>query len=184
MPKYQLVFFTSLMFSLPATLLFSSGVVFSNPLDHTDPNAIHMNHSEALVRAFESTPHNGGSRCDSGRILPCHSGHDGHSDVYGRIDPSKPGPTMTTACVNPSKGRFVHPTENHGITARHAARMQGFPDQFVFEGGLMAAGVQIGNAVPIGLGMATLGAVAHFIDAKTSKRRVISCNRKVRRLAA
>jgi DNA (cytosine-5)-methyltransferase 1 len=59
---------------------------------------------------------------------------------------------MTTACINPSKGRFVHPTRHHGITARQAARIQTFPENFEFSGGLMAAGVQIGNAVPVELG--------------------------------
>lgn len=131
-------------------------VVFDHPLPAEDPNSVHMNHTTEIVEAFKSTPINGGSRHQSGRVLPCHEKHNGHSDVYGRIDPSKPGPTMTTACINPSKGRFVHPSENHGITARHAARFQGFPDHFIFEGGLMAAGVQIGNAVPVGLGAAAL----------------------------
>lgn len=121
------------------------------PAPHDDPNDIHMKHGQALVAAFASTPHNGGSRSDSNRILPCHKGHDGHKDVYGRINPAKPAPTMTTACINPSKGRFVHPTLNHGITARQAARIQTFPDNFVFAGGLMAAGQQIGNAVPVEL---------------------------------
>ena len=117
-----------------------------------DANDIHMNHGAELIQAFKNTPINGGSRKDSGRLLACHKGHDGHKDVYGRIDPSKPAPTMTTACINPSKGRFVHPTEHHGITVRQAARIQTFPDHFVFEGGLTAAGRQIGNAVPIDLG--------------------------------
>jgi len=44
---------------------------------------------------------------------------------------------MTTACINPSKGRFVHPTQHHGITLRQAARFQTFPDEFVFKGGLL-----------------------------------------------
>lgn len=117
-----------------------------------DPNDVHMNHSEEVVAAFSRTPPNGGSRRDSGRTLMCHREHNGHNDVYGRIDPSKPAPTMTTACINPSKGRFVDPVLNHGITARQAARIQTFPDAFVFEGGLMAAGKQIGNAVPVDLG--------------------------------
>lgn len=117
-----------------------------------DVNDIHMQHGEALVKAFKNTPLNGGSRRDSGRVLPCHKEHDGHKDVYGRIDPSQPAPTMTTACINPSKGRFVHPTEHHGITVRQAARIQTFPDSFVFHGGLTAAGKQIGNAVPVELG--------------------------------
>jgi DNA (cytosine-5)-methyltransferase 1 len=121
----------------------------SAPVD--DPNDVHMSHSAELIETFRSTPPNGGSRHQSNRVLACHLQHDGHRDVYGRIDPSKPSPTMTTACINPSKGRFVHPTEHHGITARQAARLQTFPEHFVFEGGLMAAGVQIGNAVPVQL---------------------------------
>lgn len=119
------------------------------PANAGDPNDIHMKHGKELLEAFENTPPNGGSRHVSGRILNCHADHDGHNDVYGRIDPSKPAPTMTTACINPSKGRFVHPTLHHGITVRQAARIQTFPDNFVFEGGLMAAGEQVGNAVPI-----------------------------------
>lgn len=129
-------------------------VVFKKPLKPTtkDPNAVHMNHTEHMIKRFEATPKNGGSRKDSGFTLRCHKEHNGHKDVYGRIDPKRPGPTMTTACINPSKGRFVHPTENHGITVRHAARFQAFPDEFVFEGGLIAAGRQVGNAVPINVG--------------------------------
>lgn len=119
-----------------------------------DPNNVHMSHSVELIETFRSTPPNGGSRHQSNRVLACHAQHDGHRDVYGRIDPSKPSPTMTTACINPSKGRFVHPTEHHGITARQAARLQTFPDDFVFEGGLMASGMQIGNAVPVQLARA------------------------------
>ena len=121
-----------------------------------DPNNIHMKHCPELVETFARTPANGGSRRQSGRILPCHEDHSGHSDVYGRIDPSIPGPTMTTACINPSKGRFVHPTQHHGITLRQAARLQSFPDWFNFEGGIMAGGKQVGNAVPVDLAKALL----------------------------
>ena len=134
----------------------ASKVAFDKPLSPDDVNAVHLNHSAMLIEVFAKTPLNGGSRSQSGRVLPCHDDHDGHKDVYGRIDPLKPSPTMTTACINPSKGRFVHPTENHGITARHAARLQTFPESFIFEGGIIAAGVQIGNAVPVQLGSAVL----------------------------
>lgn len=134
------------------------------PAEEHDPNDIHMNHSAELVEAFRNTPHNGGSRRDSGRVLPCHESHDGHKDVYGRIDPDLPAPTMTTACINPSKGRFVHPTEDHGITARQAARIQTFPDSVVFSGGLMAAGKQIGNAIPMKLGVLLLSHIKTFLS--------------------
>lgn len=134
--------------------------VFDSPAPENDPNDLHMNHSPALIEVFRSTPKDGGSRHQSSRQLPCHVGHNGHTDVYGRIALSTPGPTMTTACINPSKGRFVHPLENHGITLRQAARFQTFPDDFVFKGGLMAGGVQVGNAVPIALGEAILKSIA------------------------
>lgn len=124
---------------------------FEKKVSKSDTNNIHMNHSQKMVDVFKSTPINGGSRRESNRILACHREHGGHSDVYGRIDPSESAPTMTTACVNPSKGRFVHPTEHHGITVRQAARFQTFPDWFMFQGGLMAAGEQVGNAVPVRL---------------------------------
>ncbi|MGO8149638.1 DNA cytosine methyltransferase [Rhizobium leguminosarum] len=140
-----------------------------------DPNDVHMSHSAELVDTFRSTPPNGGSRHQSNRILACHAQHDGHRDVYGRIDPSKPSPTMTTACINPSKGRFVHPTEHHGITARQAARLQTFPDDFVFEGGLMAAGMQIGNAVPVQLARSLCEHLRQLTDRipnRTSNRRI------------
>ena len=138
--------------------------VFKLPLKKTDINAIHMNHSAVLVRAFARTPKNGGSRQESGRTLRCHVDHDGHKDVYGRIDLRKPGPTMTTACINPSKGRFVDPYENRGITLRHAARFQAFPDSFTFCGGLIAGGILVGNAVPIPLGTVVLQTVLAALD--------------------
>ncbi|MFT4941918.1 MAG: DNA (cytosine-5)-methyltransferase 1, partial [Paraglaciecola sp.] len=129
-----------------------------------DVNNQHMNHGQELIEAFKNTPINGGSRKDSGRVLPCHQKHNGHKDVYGRIDPYLPAPTMTTACINPSKGRFVHPTKHHGITARQAARIQTFPDDFVFHGGLIASGKQIGNAVPVHLGKVIIDHITTLLN--------------------
>lgn len=140
-----------------------AATVFQQQELANDINNIHMNHTPELVEVFRSTPLNGGSRRDSIRVLSCHKEHNGHTDVYGRIDPSKPAPTMTTACINPSKGRFVHPTEHHGITVRQAARFQTFPDWFEFQGGLMADGQQIGNAIPIRLGEIILRTVVEGI---------------------
>ncbi len=144
-------------------------IVFEKAFRKKDANRIHMRSCPELVEVFRSTPKNGGSRHESDRQLKCHKDHDGHKDVYGRIDPTQPGPTMTTACINPSKGRFVHPWLDHGIAARHAARFQGFPESFVFTGGLMAAGVQIGNAVPVPLGQAVLKAILDGIAAPIPK---------------
>lgn len=142
----------------------TSEKVFSKFIPSEDENNLYMNHSPELVEVFKSTPMNGGSRNQSNRVLSCHKKHTGHKDVYGRINPFEPGPTMTTACINPSKGRFVHPIENHGITLRHAARFQTFPDWFTFKGGLIASGEQIGNAVPVKLGEVLLRSIAEGIS--------------------
>ena len=141
-----------------------SSLVFEKSLRKDDPNAIHMNHSDELIEVFNSTPQNGGSRFQSNRTLKCHKTHNGHKDVYGRINLNKPGPTMTTGCVNPSKGRFLHPTKNHGICLREAARFQSFPDDFIFYGGLMACSTQIGNAVPLELGKAVLKVIVKALN--------------------
>jgi DNA (cytosine-5)-methyltransferase 1 len=140
-----------------------ASTVFEESAQETDPNDIHMKPGVDMVKRFKRTPLNGGSRCDSGHTLKCHKEHKGHKDVYGRIDPSKPAPTMTTGCINPSKGRFAHPTEHHGITARHAARIQTFPEDFYFKGGLGHSGKQIGNAVPVKLGQYILSYISKHI---------------------
>jgi DNA (cytosine-5)-methyltransferase 1 len=57
-------------------------------------------------------------------------------------------PTLTTRCVTPACGRYVHPWENRPITLREAAVLQTFPVDYRFEGGTMAIQAQIGNAVP------------------------------------
>ena len=64
-----------------------------------------------------------------------------------RLDPNKPSLTVTGYVFN----KFVHPTEDRYITPREAARLQGFPDNFLFRGTLTSMQRQVGNAVPIQL---------------------------------
>lgn len=72
-----------------------------------------------------------------------------------RLDPRKPSPTVTGYVFN----KFVHPSENRYITPREAARLQGFPDSFLFSGTLTSVQRQIGNAVPVPLAAAAGQAV-------------------------
>lgn len=97
-------------------------------------------------------PKDGGSRTDLGprRQLPCHKRMNGFKDVYGRMAWDDVAPTITGGCVNPSKGRFLHPDENRAITLREAALLQTFPKDYYFSlrKGKYAAALLIGNAVP------------------------------------
>lgn len=75
--------------------------------------------------------------------------YKGHSDCYTRLAWDKPAPGLTTRCISYSNGRFGHPEQDRAITVREAAKLQGFPDWFVFTGSLNAMARQIGNAVPL-----------------------------------
>ena len=71
-----------------------------------------------------------------------------HSGSYGRLSWDEPAPTITTRFDTPSGGRFTHPEYNRTLTPREAARIQSFPDDFVFYGTRTSICTQIGNAVP------------------------------------
>lgn len=71
-----------------------------------------------------------------------------HSGSYGRLSWNEQAPTITTRFDTPSGGRFIHPEENRTLTPREAARIQSFPDDFIFYGNKTSIIKQIGNAVP------------------------------------
>lgn len=104
---------------------------------------------QALIAAI---PKDGGSRSSLPKSLQlrCHTKTTGFSDVYGRMKWDAPSPTITGGCGSPSKGRFLHPQENRGITLREASLLQGFPRSYKFdiEHGKEAICLMIGNALP------------------------------------
>ena len=56
--------------------------------------------------------------------------------------------TITTRFDTPSSGRFTHPILNRCITVREAARIQSFPDSYIFYGNKVSQMKEVGNAVP------------------------------------
>lgn len=71
-----------------------------------------------------------------------------HSGAYGRLCWDEQAPTITTRFDTPAGGRFIHPIENRTLSPREAARIQSFPDDFIFYGDKRSISRQIGNAVP------------------------------------
>lgn len=125
------------------------------PEDHR-PHPQFANHvrvriSELNRRRIAHVPA-GGGRLDIPEELqlPCHrnAGTHRHLDVFGRLEWDRPGPTITAVFDSFSRGRFAHPEEDRAITGREGARLQSFPDEFVFEGAKKEVARQIGNAVP------------------------------------
>lgn len=113
--------------------------------------------SDIVRRRIRAAPI-GGGRVDlpPDLRLACHDRLKGThaTSIYGRIDPTKPSPTMTTRCTTPSCGRFIHPFKDRGITLREAALLQSFPISYQFLGTHQSIERQIGNAVPVRLSKA------------------------------
>jgi DNA (cytosine-5)-methyltransferase 1 len=113
------------------------------------PNHAAANLSPQNFERIRLTPQ-GGDRRDWPENLKvgCHENYRGHSDVYGRMSWDKLASTLTTRCISYSNGRFGHPEQDRAISVREAARLQTFPDSFVFSGTLTSCARQVGNAVP------------------------------------
>lgn len=73
---------------------------------------------------------------------------------YSRLRYDQPAYTISTYYNRPGNGANIHPWEDRTLSSREAARLQSFPDSFVFEGNEAAIRTQIGNAVPPLLGYA------------------------------
>jgi DNA (cytosine-5)-methyltransferase 1 len=134
------------------------------------PNHRARTHSPRILEIIKHIPKNGGSRKDlpTDLWLPCHQRlvsdkRGGAEGIYGRMAWDKPGPTMTCRCTTPSSGRFIHPEQNRAITPREAARLQSFPDRFVFPDEFSRAERLIGNAVPAELMKAQVRGLENII---------------------
>ncbi|MCC6838522.1 MAG: DNA cytosine methyltransferase [Flavobacteriales bacterium] len=122
--------------------------------DSSDPcHNVKRNHSIEVLDRMARTPIDGGSWRDlpEEMWLACHKKKDaGFHDVYGRMKWDDVAPTITGGCLNPSKGRFIHPVADRAITPREAALLQSFPSdyRFLMDISLDEIAKQIGNALP------------------------------------
>jgi DNA (cytosine-5)-methyltransferase 1 len=127
------------------------------PTDYSD-HAQYRNHQRARVtainiRRFSFVPQGGGWENIPKKLrLKCHQRVDrtsgGWPDVYGRLRWDGQAPTITGGFDSFTRGRYGHPIHNRPLTPREAARLQGFPDSYVFYGSRAHIRSQIGNAVP------------------------------------
>lgn len=120
--------------------------------------ALHVErHYEPIsLQRFAAIPP-GGNRFDlpDDLLAPCWRAHKtGSTDVMGRLRWRTPSVTIRTEFFKPEKGRYLHPDQDRAITHWEAARLQGFPDDYLWVGSRQSIARQIGNAVPIPLGKA------------------------------
>ena len=104
-------------------------------------------HKHSTLEVIKKVPHDGGN-LPKGEGPECLTRVNGFYDVYGRLAWDRPAITITHYARNPASGRFTHPVQDRGLTAREAARLQSFPDGFRFDGKSDDIYRQIGEAVP------------------------------------
>lgn len=122
-------------------------------VNNDELHKIYPRHTEHVQKLISFIPKNGGSRKDLPNEfkLKCHQKDNiGFNDVYGRLSWDNVSSTITGGCLNPSKGRFLHPEEDRCITAREAALIQTFPVDYKFPTDMPRAelALLIGNALP------------------------------------
>lgn len=85
-----------------------------------------------------------------------------HTRRYRRMQWDGVARSIITRFRDPKSGEYTHPDQHRTISIREAARIQSFPDWFVFEGSYSQQYDQVGNAVPPLLGKA-VGAELHAV---------------------
>lgn len=106
------------------------------------------------LKRYRTIPREGMNRFDLQKIAPDLTPgcwirkKTGGTDLFGRLWWDRPAFTIRTEFFKPEKGRFLHPEQHRPITHREAARLQSFPDDFIFKGSKTEIAKQIGNAVP------------------------------------
>lgn len=110
-------------------------------VDSADINHVALKHGEINVRRYSLIPEGGRLPEDQ---LPPELYRKNFGNTFKRLHRDKPSLTMV-----PGHNAFpIHPWLNRSLTVREAARIQTFPDDYIFMGPRQKQCMQVGNAVP------------------------------------
>tara|TARA_R110002072_G_scaffold199405_2_gene357004 strand:- start:8307 stop:9383 length:1077 start_codon:yes stop_codon:yes gene_type:complete len=107
-------------------------------------NHVATNHSKVALERLSLIPKGKGREV----LPPEHRTKSIYSGTWSRLKEDDIAATITTRFDTPSSGLFTHPILDRCLTVREAARIQSFPDNFVFYGSKTNQMKQVGNAVP------------------------------------
>ncbi len=124
-------------------------------MDHNAPK-----NNEKLIKLMECLP-DGGTPQDAPEELRPTSGF---KNTYCRLWWERPAPTITRNLSTPSSSRCIHPKAPRPLTTREGARIQCFPDDYIFYGSRSSKNLQIGNAVPTFLSMALKNSIKQHLE--------------------
>ena len=126
-------------------------------------------HNEKLRRVIAAVPQGEGRHyintlVDRGELPEFCRLTSGYANTYGRLVEDRPSTTITNNMCTPSALRCIHYAQNRELTPREGARIQSFPDWFVFSGQKGHVTTQIGNAVPPLLAMAVARQIEEVLE--------------------
>lgn len=112
-----------------------------------------------LVAIMEALPDGGSPKDIPEELRP----NSGFANCYCRLWWNKPSTTITRNLGCPSSSRCIHPRDPRPLSTREGARLQGFPDDYIFCGKRGDKHLQIGNAVPTFLSRAIKNSVKSYL---------------------
>lgn len=115
------------------------------------------------VEIFRRLPQGADSTHESiADIMPYTRRKDIFKDKYYKLEEGKICKTITSH-MKYDCNMYIHPWEARGLSPREAARIQTFPDDYVFQGAQNSWYAQIGNAVPVKLAEVIGNAIMKFL---------------------
>lgn len=131
--------------------IFLPGKYYPNPI----PESLGTLFSEKKAKYFELVPEGGNWKSVDPAIAqeymgPMYFSGGGKTGVLKRLSYDEASPTILTSPSQKQTER-AHPKENRPLNIRESARVQSFPDEWIFEGSVSEQYKQIGNAVPVNL---------------------------------
>ena len=144
--------------------------------------------SEERLKFLKMIPEGGNWRDLPENIIPIAMGGayksgGGKVGFYRRLSYDQPSPTVVTSPVQKAT-MMCHPTQYRPLSIKEYARIQQFPDDWIFTGTTAAKYRQIGNAVPVGLAEAIGKAVCAVADGnavvETKRFRGTNVHNKIR----
>ena len=144
--------------------------------------------SEERLKFLKMIPEGGNWRDLPENIIPIAMGGayksgGGKVGFYRRLSYDQPSPTVVTSPVQKAT-MMCHPTQDRPLSIKEYARIQQFPDNWIFIGTTAAKYRQIGNAVPVGLAEAIGKAVCAVADGnavvETKRFRGTNVHNKIR----
>ncbi len=101
--------------------------------------------NEIILRRYKHIPPGGNWKSIPSELMANYKNPSQcHTGIYRRLEWNTPSVVIS----NFRKNMLIHPEEDRGLSVREAARLQAFPDSFIFEGSLGSQQQQVADAVP------------------------------------